>query len=166
MPDDRAAALAAAFRNGRGALLENRRIVIGLSIFSATVLGGIGLFQTGILKRLPDLPLPRFDSDAINSSSQAYSLLETPDALLGMASYAITACLAGAGGEDRAISAPWIPLAMGAKAAADAAFAGCLAVEQWTSFRKFSFWSLLVAGATFAALPFALAEVNRALRIS
>ncbi len=166
MADDRATSLAAEFRHGSGALLDNRRVVIGLSLLSASVLGGIGLFQTGILKKLPDPPLPHFDSDAINSSAKAYALLETPDALLGAASYAVTACLAGASGADRAISAPWVPLAMGAKVALDAALAGRLAVEQWTSFRKFSFWSLLVAGATFAVVPFALPEVKRALRIS
>ncbi len=162
MPFENAETLRSDLLYGTGAMLERRRAVVSLSVFSASVLGGIALFQVGVFKKLPDPPLPHFDSDAINGSAQAYSLLETPDALLGMASYAVTACLAAAGSRDRAVSAPWIPLAMAAKTGLDATMAGRLAVQQWTKYRKFSFWSLLVAGATIAALPFAIPEAIRA----
>lgn len=156
--------LRAELRYSANPMLQRRRAVVGLSVFSAGILGGIALFQIGIFKKLPDPPLRRFDSDAVNASTQAYSLLQTPDALLGMTSYAVTACLAAAGSQDRFRTARWIPLAMGAKTALDVALAGRLAVQQWTKFRKFSFWSLVVAGATLAALPLAVPEARRAWR--
>ncbi len=162
MPSENSDTLRSDLLYGTGAMLERRRAVVSLSVFSATILGGIALFQAGVLKKLPDPPLPHFDSNAVNGSAQAYSLLATPDALLGMASYAVTACLAAAGPRDRAASTPWIPLAMAAKTSLDASMAGRLAVQQWTRYRKFSFWSLLVAGATFAALPLVMPEAARA----
>ncbi len=150
-------------RNGTGPFLEHRRMIIGLSVFSTFILGGVALFQVGVLKRLPDPPLPHFDAGAVNASPEAYSLLETPDALLGMASYAVTACLAGMGNQDRAVSARWIPLAMGAKTVCDATIAARLTIKQATM-RKFSLWSLLVSGATFAMLALAIPESRAAMQ--
>lgn len=164
MPDAAPDILRKQLREGTDPLLRHRRAIAGLSIFSSALLGGIALFQMGILKKLPDPPLPRFDAGAVNGSRDAYSLLHTPDALLGMASYAVTACLAGMGAQNRSQTARWIPLALGAKAAVDATMAARLSVTQWTKFRKFSIWSLLVAGATFAALPLALPEARRAYK--
>ncbi len=89
---------------------------------------------------------------------------ETPDALLGMASYAVTGCLAGMGGRDRSATTRWIPLAMGAKILCDAGLAGALTITQCTKLRKFSLWSLLVSGATFAVLALAVPESKAAMR--
>ncbi|MGA8027508.1 MAG: vitamin K epoxide reductase family protein [Bryobacteraceae bacterium] len=149
-------------RTGSEPLLKNRRAIAGLSVFSGTVLGGIALFQMGVFKKLPDPPLAFFDSERVNGSKEAYSIAETPDALLGMISYAATGCLAGMGGTDRWTTQRWIPIALAVKTAADAALAGKLSIEQWTKFRKFSFWSMLVAGATFAACPLAIPEAKQA----
>jgi len=151
-------------RHGTDGLLRRRRAIVGLSVFSSVVLGGIGLFQIGLLKTLPDPPLPRFNADDVNGSLQAYSLLQTPDALLGMASYSVTACLAGMGKQDRWKTARWVPLAMGAKAICDAAMAGKLSVAQCTKLGKFSLWSLLVAGATFGTLVLSIPEMKRAVQ--
>lgn len=149
-------------RFGTGQILRRRRAIIGLSIFSATVLGGIGLFQVGIVKKLPDPKLPRFDADKVNGSREAYSIFGIPDALLGMASYAATGCLAGMGAKDRWRRVPAVPLALAGKITLDTAMAVRLSVDEWTKFRSFSLWSLLVAGATFASLPLALPEAIRA----
>ena len=150
-------------RTAAGPLVNNRRAIAGLSILSATVLGGIALFQVGILKHLPDPPWPAFDADAVHGSPEAYRLLGTPDALLGMASYSVTACLAAMGSADRG-RACWIPLAMGAKTAADAAMAIRLGLKQATQFRKYSIWSLLVTASTLGALALAIPEVIHARR--
>lgn len=128
------------------------------------MLGGIALFQVGLVKRLPDPPISQFDANAVNGSIEAYRLLQTPDALLGMASYAATACLAGMGPEDRWHTAKWIPLTLGAKAALDAAMAARLSLKQATKLHKYSVWSLLVAGATVVTLSLALPEAWRAVR--
>ena len=151
-------------RHGTDGLLRRRRAIVGLSVFSSLVLGGIALFQIGLLKKLPDPPLPRFKADDVNGSLQAYSLLQTPDALLGMTSYSVTACLAGMGKQDRWKTTRWVPLAMGAKAICDAAMAGKLSVAQCTKLGKFSLWSLLVAGATFGTLVLSISEVKLACK--
>jgi hypothetical protein len=164
MPRDSAAReLRDELRSSTDFTIRRRRGIVGLCAFSSAVLGGIALFQVGILKRLPDPPLPCFHADDVNGSARAYSLMRTPDALLGMASYAVTGCLAGMGKQDRWKTARWIPLAMGAKAICDAGMAGKLSVEQGTKFGKFSIWSLLVAGATFGTLALSMPEFKRAL---
>ena len=86
----------------------------------------------------------------------------TPDALLGMASYAATACLAGMGGKNRWKHTPWIPLAMAGKTAVDTALAAKLTVDQWTKYRAFCIWCLMAAAATFATAPLALPEAKAA----
>jgi uncharacterized membrane protein len=158
------AQLARALRHSRAPGMRARRWITGLSIFSGVVMGGIGLFQMGIIRDLPDPPWPRFDAKKVNGSAQAYSILHTPDALLGALSYAGTACLAGASDPGRAKTAPWIPIAMGAKLAADAALAAKLTLDQWTQYRAFCLWCLLSAGATFAAAALGVRETAAAIR--
>jgi uncharacterized membrane protein len=151
-------------REGSNPFLKNRRCIVGLSLFSAGVMGGIALYQMGVFKRIPEPPSPLFNAKKINGSAQAYSHFATPDGLLGMASYAVTACLAGAGAQSRWRTHPWIPLGMAAKIILDAAFAGRLTVQEWTRYRALCFWCLLTTGATMAMLPLASAEVRSALR--
>ncbi|HZQ51022.1 MAG TPA: vitamin K epoxide reductase family protein [Bryobacteraceae bacterium] len=150
-------------RHGTHVTIECRRGIVGLSLFSCAILGGIALYQVGLLKRLPDPPWPAFDADRINGSEEAYSHFETPDALLGFASYAVTACLAATGKQDRWKTTRALPLAMGAKMSLDTALAGAMSVQQWTKFRKFSAWSLLVSAATFVSFGLAWPEIKRAL---
>jgi hypothetical protein len=150
-------------RYGTGVSMECRRGIVGLSLFSSAILGGIALYQVGLLKRLPDPPLPAFDAERINGSEEAYSHFETPDALLGIASYTVTACLAATGKEDRWRTARTLPLVMGAKMSLDAALAGAMSVRQWTKYRKFSVWSLLVSAATLVSFGLACPEIKRAL---
>ncbi len=156
--------LSADLREGSSTFLKHRRGIVGLSLFSAGVMGGIALYQIGVFKKIPEPRLPRLDAEKVNGSAQAYSYFATPDALLGLTSYAITACLAGAGAQSRWKTHSWIPLAMAAKTIVDAAMAGKLTVDQWTKYRSFCFWCLLSAGATLAALPLALPEARSALR--
>lgn len=163
MPEAAADQVRDDLRHSTAVTMECRRGIVGLSLFSSAVLGGIGLYQVGLLKRLPDPPLPAFDAGRVNGSDEAYSHFETPDALLGLASYAMTACLAAMGKEDRWKTARALPLAMGAKMSLDTALAGIMSVQQWTKFHKFSVWSLLVSAATFVSFGLALPEIKRAL---
>jgi hypothetical protein len=150
-------------RTGSGPFLKQRRNILGLSLFSSAVLGGIALYQMGILKKLPEPRWRGFNAEKIHGSAQAYSTLEIPDALLGLASYAVTACLAGRGSGNRWRTHPSMPIGMGIKLFADAAFAGKLTIEECRKFRSLSLWSLLVAVATFTALPLAIPETKAAL---
>ena len=147
--------------------LARRRAVIGLSLASAAVMGVITLYQTGLIKHLPEPPIKGLDADRVNGSSEAYKTLAAPDALLGLNSYATTAVLAAIGGKHRAAAGGWtrfVPLALAGKAAFDAAQAAKLTVDQWTKHRAFCLYCLTAAAATFAVLPLTLPEAWRAIR--
>lgn len=144
--------------------LRGRRRVLQLALGAAGCMGMISLYQMGVVRHLPEPPLPHLNADEVDASAEAYARLSTPDAVLGFASYAGTMVLAAMGGPDRAASRAWIPLALGAKVAADALQAGKLTIDQWTKHREFCGWCLLAASFTFAALPAALPEARTALR--
>lgn len=151
-------------REGAGKYLKQRRGVIGAGLLAAAAMGAVALYQTGIIRRLPQPPLRGFNTNKVHGSAQAYALLHTPDALLGMGSYALTAALAAHGGEDRVRQNPWVPLALGCKTALDSAVAAKLTYDQARKLRAFSVWSLFISACTYAMFLFALPEAMAALR--
>ena len=158
-----AGGLSRELRTGSGRHLRGRRRVLALSLVASASMGLIALYQMGLLKHLPEPPLPRLDADKVDASPEAYRNLATPDAVLGFLSYAVTMTLAAAGGPRRPEDQPWLPLGLAAKAWLDAFQAARLTRDQWTKHRAFCFWCLLAAGATFAALPLTLPEAREAL---
>lgn len=158
-----ARALSRELREGEGVHLRNRRINVGLSILAAASMGLITLYQIGLLRRLPEPPLPGFDAEEVDASAEAYQKLATPDAALGLLSYAASVVLGAAGPADRYRTIPALPLLLAAKSLFDALNAGKLTVDQWTRHRAFCFWCLLAAGATFASVPLTLPEARAAL---
>lgn len=118
----------------------------------------VGLYQFGVLKGVPEPPIPGLDADRVDASGEAYALLHTPDSALGLTSAGITLTLAGMGDADRWRDRPWIPLALTAKAAADAAGSLLLFAEQVTKHRRICSWCTLAAAANLVALPATLPE--------
>jgi uncharacterized membrane protein len=151
-------------REGTGGFLDQRRKIASLALAAAGSMGLISLYQTGVIKSLPDPPLPYFDSEKVNAGAEAYSKLSMPDAPIGLGSYAATLGLAAMGGENRASGKPWIPLTLAVKTVLDAAQAGKLTVDQWKEHRAFCVWCLIAAGCTFATVPLAIPEAWEALR--
>ncbi len=144
--------------------LRHRRGVIGLALLAGASLGLVGLYQAGIIKHLPEPPLPGLDADEVDASPEAYEWLATPDAILGIGSYAGTLALAAMGSSDRATAQPWIPIALAGKTALDVVNAARLTISQWMKHRAFCFWYLLAAGATFATVPLVIPEAREAFR--
>ncbi len=64
-------------REGSGEFLARRRKVAGLALAAAGSMGLISLYQLGIIKHLPDPPLPGFDSDKVDAAAEAYSWFQT-----------------------------------------------------------------------------------------
>lgn len=151
-------------RGGTGGFLPRRRRVAALALTAAGSMGVISAYQLGLIRHLPDPPLPFFDSDKVDASEQAYALFNVPDGTIGLASYAATLGLAAVGGPDRAEESPLLPLALALKVAFDAAQAGKLTVDQITKHKALCSWCLLAAGATFAAVPAVLPEARAAWR--
>jgi uncharacterized membrane protein len=150
-------------RQGTGAFLEQRRGIVVLSLATIGSMGMIVLYQMGIIKHVPEPPLSGLDADKVDASAQAYAYFMTPDGVLGLGNYAVTLGLAAMGGQDRAKTHPWIPLALAAKVALDALFAAKLTLDQATKHRAFCFWCLLAASATFAQVPLVVPEARAAL---
>ena len=72
-------------QNGTSEGLKKRRGIIALSLLGMGAMTAVTLLQTGIVKHLPDPPLPDFDSDKVNSSDTAYAL-GVPDGAMSLAS--------------------------------------------------------------------------------
>ena len=151
-------------RRGDSDDLRRRRGIVGLSLVAVGAMGMISLYQMGIIKHLPEPPLPRLNADGVDASPEAYSRFATPDGVLGIGSYAMTMGFAAMGGADRARTQPWIPLALAAKVAFDTSQAVRLTVDQATKQKAFCFWCLLSAASTFATMPLIVPETRAAIR--
>ncbi|WP_447980007.1 vitamin K epoxide reductase family protein [Candidatus Nitrospira bockiana] len=109
-------------QQGEGPDLRIRRAIVGLSLVGMASMAVVSLFQTGVIRHLPDPPLDRFNSDKVNSSVTAYHW-GVPDGTVSMAGHAVNVALAAVGGPQRVREQPWVPLIAAAKAAAEAAVA-------------------------------------------
>jgi uncharacterized membrane protein len=145
-------------RNGKSADLTRRRWIIGLSILGVAAGQIVSLYQTGIIKHLPDPPIGPFDSDKVDASDYGYKRLDTPDALPMMVTYGLTACLAGAGGIRRASQQPLLPVAMGLKTLFDVANTLFLGREEWKENKALCFYCQVATVASIASLALAVPE--------
>jgi uncharacterized membrane protein len=151
-------------RLGGGDILGRRRRVAAMALAASGSMGVVAAYQMGLVKHLPEPPLGILDADAVDASGEAYQYLKTPDAALGLLSYAATLVLAGMGSRRRAEDRPWIPLALAGKVAVDAASAIFLTVEQASKHRRFCSWCLLAAGLSVATVPQVVPEARTAWR--
>lgn len=151
-------------RRAAGEHLRRRRRIAGLTLAGMGSLGVVAAYQFGLVRRIPEPPLPVFDATAVDASGEAYQYLKTPDAALGLVSTAATLVLAGMGDGSRWRTRPWVPLAMAAKVAGDAAYGAFLTAEQASKHRRFCSWCLTAAVASAAAVPPALPEARAAWR--
>lgn len=144
--------------------LQRRRGILGLSFFGAAMGVVVSAYQTGVIHRLPDLPGNLWDANKVDASDYGYKRAQTPDGLGMLATYAFTAVLAGAGGERRASSMPWLPLAMGAKLVSDVATNMVLAREEWAENKALCVYCQAANVASTLSLALAIPEVARAAR--
>ncbi len=151
-------------RLGTGPHLARRRWLVGLSALSATMGQLVTLYQTGVLRHLPDPPVGPFATDRVDAAPYAYSRLRSPDGPAMVLSYAATAWLAAAGEGDRARSLPLLPLALAAKTVGDAAVALVLAREEWRDEQAFCAYCQVATLASLASVALAVPEARAALR--
>lgn len=143
--------------------LNRRRWIVGLSLLGAAAGQVVTAFQMGLIKRLPDPPIPVFDSTKVDASDYAYKRLESPDAPTMIANYGVTAMLASAGGRDRAETHPWLPVALAAKTIGDLAVTVKLGAEEWQENKKLCFYCQVATLASLASAALALPEAARAI---
>lgn len=161
---DAARRLSRELREGDGSDLRRRRWIVGLSLVGTAAAQAVSLYQTGILRRLPDLPSRYFDATRVDASPYGYKRMQTPDGLLMLASYAVTAALAGAGGKDRARDTPVLPIALAAKTLYDSVTALRLAREEWNDNKAFCGYCQSATVASLASAVLAMPEAARAVR--
>jgi uncharacterized membrane protein len=92
--------------------LDRRRKVILLSVIGLVDFSIISLYQTGIIKRLPDLPYKIFDSNKVNKAPEAYAL-GVPDGPISAAVYSATMLLAAAVGSENSGRKPVFDVMLG-----------------------------------------------------
>jgi uncharacterized membrane protein len=156
--------VSADLRTGAGDVLRRRRRVATMALGAAGSMGVVSAYQMGLLRHLPEPPVALLDADRVDASGEAYQYLKTPDATLGLASYAITLVLAGMGSGRRAIERPWVPLALAAKVTLDTVSGLYLTVEQGSKHRRFCSWCLVAAGLSAAMVPQVVPEAKLAWR--
>lgn len=144
--------------------LTRRRAVVALSNVGALAGIIVSLYQTGVIRHLPDLPAELWNADRVDASDYAYKRVQTPDALMMTVSYGVTAWLAGAGGKDRAEAHPWLPVALGVKVLNDAAFALRLGQEEWAENKALCWYCQSATLASLASVPLVLPEAIRGLK--
>lgn len=143
--------------------LSRRRWLVGLSFIGTAAGMIVGLYQVGMLRRLPDLPFRPFDATKVDKSDYAYKRLQTPDAFLMVASYAVTAALAAAGGRDRARENPALPILLAAKVMYDLATALRLGVEEWRENKALCGYCQAATVASLVSVGIALPEAVKAV---
>ena len=156
-------------REGRSADLRRRRQILALSLFGAAMGGVVSAYQMGLIRRLPDppglrAPVGPFDSEKVDASDYAYERLDTPDGLLMLGTYAVTAGLAGAGPADRAREMAWLPIALAAKALYDVGTNLTLAREEWQENRALCAYCQSASLASMATAALALPEAIDAVK--
>lgn len=157
-----AEAVSDALRRGDSRYLTSRRRTAVLQTAAAATLAVVNLYQFGVLRSVPEPSLPGLGADAVDASGEAYQVLHTPDATLGIASAGVSLVLAGMGGAKRHEDQPWIPLALLAKSLVDAAGGSYLFAEQLTKHRKVCSWCTVSAGLLVATVPTVLPEAQAA----
>jgi uncharacterized membrane protein len=146
-------------RGSESGAMRRRRAIIAVSVAGMSAMTAVALFQTGILKRLPELPLKGFHAGRVTLSSTAFAL-GVPDGSLSVASFAANIPLAAAGDAARDRTQPWIPVAACAKAGIESL------VSAWYLTREKSRCSycLAAAAANFTIFALTLPEARRAIR--
>lgn len=124
----------------------------------------VATYQLGLVRHLPGPPGRLFDADRVDASGEAYRFLKTPDAAIGLVSYAATLVMAGMRADRHPATQPLLSLAFGAKVLADAAGGVFLTVEQATKHRRFCSWCLAAAACSVATVPQVVPEVRAAWR--
>lgn len=153
-------------RTDRSREMRYRRAIVGASLVGMASMAFVTLFQTGVVRRLPDPPTrrPNFDTAKVNSSDEAYSY-GMPDGPLTLGMHAANLALAAAGPPERWRERPWIPVAATAFSGAQAAVAAQYLFWRMPFVdRAWCPYCVVDALAHFASFGLSVPEATRAIR--
>lgn len=138
-----------ALRHEKSEDLERRRKVVLLSVAGLADFNLIALLQAGILRRLPDIPYPVFDTNGINTSKTSYAM-GVPDAIISSVMFAMKMALATAGGSEKASRKPVFDLLLGVVTLGHTLGAAQMTYDMLFKKKKICIYCLTGAGLIFS----------------
>lgn len=136
--------------NGDQEVVSKRKLIL-LSVLGLVDFGIITLYQTGIIRKLPDIPLKVFDSNQVNAAPSAYQF-GAPDGAIGALAYASTMVLASAGEKKDKKKADALDLLLAGTVAGNAAGAAYYLYEMAFKQKKACVYCLAGAAINFASV--------------
>ena len=158
-----AAAISSVMRMEDSDDLRRRRKVIALSAVGLIDFSIISLYQTGIIKKLPDIPHHLFDSNKVNASKEAYQF-GVPDGPIGATTYGLIMTLAAIAGDKRTGRRPWSDLLLGAVVAGNFAGAAYYLYDMALNQKKVCIYCVAGAFINIASAVIIAPNVKRAWR--
>ncbi len=149
-------------RTAQSSSLRRRRRIIALSAVGIFDFAIISLYQTGVIRSLPDLPGRVFDSNRVNASEEAYAL-GVPDGITGAAMYTATMLLAAAGGSRRSGRSRVLDVLLGGAVAVGVGAAAKYLVDMITVQKRACPYCLVGGAVSAAMVPAAYREVRDAV---
>ena len=143
--------------------LRRRRKVVAWSALGLLDFSIISLYQSGVIRHLPDLPLSRFNSDYVNGSDEAYQW-GAPDAPISAVALALNMVLATAGGSEDTGRHPMWNVLLGLSLAAHAGGAANYLVNMISEQKKVCLYCVAGAGISAVSLTVAWPDVRDSLR--
>lgn len=133
-------------RSGKSADLNRRRKMVLLSALGIADFSLIALLQSGVIRRLPDIPYPEvFDTNGINTSKTSFKM-GVPDAIISTMLFATRMALATAGGSEKAGRKPVFNLLLGGASLGHALGAAQLTYNMFFKKKKICIYCLTGAG--------------------
>lgn len=109
-------------RKDRSGNMRRRRGAVAVSLLGIGAMAFTTMLQMGLVRRLPDPPIRRFNTKKVNLTDEAFSY-GGPDSPIVILMHAINMVLATTGGADRARRHPWLPLLAASLSGAQSAMA-------------------------------------------
>lgn len=109
-------------RDDRSGHMRRRRGAVAVSLIGIGAMAFTTMLQMGMVRRLPDPPIRKFNTKRVNLSDEAFSY-GGPDSPIVILMHAINMVMASTGGADRARHHPWLPLLAASLAGAQSAMA-------------------------------------------
>lgn len=134
--------------------------IVSFSLLGIAAMTPVSLLQLGVVRHLPDPPIPGFDSDRVNLSQTA-SVLGVPDGPISLASFVVN--LPAARLLDP-VRHPRLTIAFGAKAAIEAVVAGWYFAQMPRRERAWCGYCIAAFVGSVGVLAATIPRVRRAAR--
>jgi uncharacterized membrane protein len=149
--------------HANSASLQRRRSIVAISILGLANASFMTLYQTGIMKRLPDLPARFFDANKVTSSKKAFEF-GMPDAPGASLLYSLIMTLATYGGNRRLKRHYSIDLLLLAAVVINASFAVQYFINMLVKQKKICLYCVAATLTNISMLPYAWTEFKEARR--